>query len=136
MEQQFSDRTLNKYSNKWTLLFKNPEDEHEFGHAVVRNMRAPLLVRMGTYFAIITTVGYRVAAILSGLLGSNFIVHTTVMKETFLLVAILLALVIELLLRITHRLETMQGFFIYTTLPVVVATAAFYTQEAPYFGAA
>ncbi len=136
MEKLYSDNVFHKYVHSWSLFFKDPEDERKFGQTTIMNMHLPPAIMAMTCCGLAFHALYRIVALISACLEHAIIVHTTPAKEATLLGVLLLSFVIEILLRITHRFEFAQGFFVYTVLPAVSVTAAFYTQQSPYFGAA
>jgi len=135
MSENRADDILDKYSNVWTLRFISEEDEEGFTSETYKNMSVPYFIRFCSYAGLTFHIVYRLLAF-----GSTFInigmAHADPEIEISLLAILLSAYIFEAIIRIYDICRNIHGLIVYAILPIVLITAAFYTQKTPYFGVA
>ena len=135
MPKSQTDSSFERSVNKWSLIFNDEKEEVEYQSNMGKSLRLPYLAIGWIYFGLSLHVIYRVVAILSSFMKTGFPSAPPYIEAT-LLACVITSMVLETALRRFHLFEKVQGLFLYTTLPVVLVTAAFYTQRTPYFGIA
>ena len=135
MTENKTDDSFERSINKWSLFFIDEKEEAEYQSVMRKNQRLPPAATYLFYFGIAMHLLYRIIAIISSFMKTG-IPFAPIYIEAILLACIVSSIVLEFCLRRYQLLEKIQGLSLYTVLPAVVVTAAFYTQKTPHFGVA
>ena len=135
MTKNEADSSFKRSISKWTLFFADEKEEAEYQLIMRNSQRLPPAAMYWVYFGIFMHLLYRIIAIISSFVKTGFSCAPAYI-ESILFATIASAVVIEVSLKRYKLLPKLQGSLLYTTFPVVLVTAAFYTRMTPYFGVA
>ncbi|MDR3548591.1 MAG: hypothetical protein P4M11_10075 [Candidatus Pacebacteria bacterium] len=127
------DKKFEDSVHPWWLTFKNRDHEAEFARRFESSFRLPPICLWTVYLAVAYALFYRLFAIYQ-LYTHNAGTKTGTMTQEFTALCIfIVAMAIEIILKLSGKLRVLRGLSIYTVLPILFTYTAFFTQKAPYF---
>ncbi|MDR3549641.1 MAG: hypothetical protein P4M11_15455 [Candidatus Pacebacteria bacterium] len=125
MPAEHAGDTFQRCVCKYTLIFRNPQEELNYQITAGQGVNSPRLATVFAYLCLGSHIIYRVLALLSNYVNVGMAGASPPVELTLLLL-LLLVYLIETLLRHFNTMVHVHGLLLYTTLPIVVVTAAFY----------
>jgi hypothetical protein len=133
MDQSNGSERFEASIYKWSLRFRNPDEERLYQQELQLNPPSPYMMKVVALIVIATSILYRMYALIAASMQLSTKTAGLRLELVFAVIVVGAAL-LELILWVGNCGRSMLGVLIYTTLNCVTTTAAFYTQKAPLFG--
>jgi len=133
MEVNQEDTLFDQSLNKWTLTFKDNEQEQKFWDKYRRQSKPNLAYKIGFMLCFIWIISFRISKILC--VGKCPGVRTgTLIEELISLIIHGGSLIIECVIYYCGFMQKIGGFFLFTALPIGLAFASFSLNKVPLLG--
>ncbi len=117
----------------WTLVFVDPNEEHDYLEYIATHTMVPWGMKVCTYGAVFLLLVNQVYNFIM-VYGGFFVTRSTREVEICMACFSGTAFVVECAIGITKRGKCFQGFFLYTCTTIYAVTTAFITNKWPVFG--